>query len=304
LGFTKGNILKQKRFYSKVLLFGEHTVNIGSQALAMPLDTFGGAWSFDANASQYRLREWCNYLIELQRNSKLLLDMKLEDFATDLSNGLCFVSDVPQGYGAGSSGALCAAAYDRYKNDRDTPTMAAYKQGFAQLESFFHGTSSGIDPLVCFINQPLLIVNKDMVTSVVAPMYIGEENGLFLLDTGITREASVMIKYFLQKSDNEDFMNKIKSELVVYNNLAINAFLEGHWPNLMKAAHNISAFQYEYLDHLIPSDYRQLWQKCLDSTHTKLKICGAGGGGFILGITSQKSAVKAMMKDQDVIFFF
>jgi mevalonate kinase len=296
--------LKQKRFYSKVLLFGEHTVNLGSQALAMPLPAFGGTWFFDPNAPQYRLRAWCDYLVALQQKGELLLDMRLDDFAKDLSNDLCFVSDVPQGFGAGSSGVLCAALFDRYKTEGSTYTMTAYKTGFAQLESFFHGTSSGIDPLVCYINQPLLIVNKDMVTSVVAPMYIGEENGLFLLNTGITREASVMIKYFLQKSDNEDFRHQLTSELVVYNNRAINAFLEGHWPNLMKAAHDISAFQYEHLQDLIPSDFHQLWQDCLDDQHTKLKICGAGGGGFVLGITSQKSAVKALAKDYDVIFFF
>ncbi len=296
--------MKQKRFYSKVLLFGEHTVNLGSQALALPLKAYGGAWFFDHDVPQYRLQEWCDFLRELQQNGELLLPLKLDDFDTDLKNGLCFVSDVPQGYGAGSSGVLCAALYDRYKNEDIVPAMSNLKQGFAQMESFFHGTSSGIDPLVCYLNQPLLIVNQNMATSVVAPMYIGEENGLFLLDTGITREASAMIKYFLQQSDNEHFKHKIKSELVVFNNLAINAFLEGHWPNLMKAVHEISQFQYDYLKPLIPKDFLDIWQICLESTHTKLKICGAGGGGFILGITNKKSAAKALFEKQNILFFF
>jgi mevalonate kinase len=183
-------------------------------------------------------------------------------------------------------------------------TLVAYKNGFSQLESFFHGRSSGIDPLVCYINQPLLIVNNDMVTTVVAPMYIDPECALFLLDTHIEREASVLIQWFMQQADNEGFKQRCQTELVQYNNLAINAFLEGHWPNLMKATTQISQYQYDYLKPLIPTDYHDIWQKCLQSEHTKLKICGAGGGGFILGVTSQKSAVAELLKGYDLAFFF
>ena len=34
------------RFPAKLLLFGEHTINLGSQALAVPLWRFGGKWCF------------------------------------------------------------------------------------------------------------------------------------------------------------------------------------------------------------------------------------------------------------------
>jgi mevalonate kinase len=34
---------------------------------------------------------------------------------------------------------------------------------------------------------------------------------------------------------------------------------------------------------MIPEDYRPLWQKGLETGDFSLKLCGSGGGGFILG---------------------
>lgn len=278
-------------------------MNLGSQALALPLPLFGGHWAIDKTKPQYRLSAWANYLRQLQLNETLMLKMDLDAFENDISKGLCFLSDVPQGYGAGSSGVLCAALYDRYRTE-EKRTLVEYKNGFAQLESFFHGRSSGIDPLVCYLNQPLLIINHDMVTTVTTPMYIGEENAMFLLDTHLERDASVLIQWFLKQAENEDFKQKCQTELVYQNNLAINAFLEGHWPNLMKATAQISQFQYEHLNPLIPIVFQDIWAECLKDEHTKLKICGAGGGGFILGITKKKSEVAQLLKGYNIRFFF
>jgi hypothetical protein len=47
--------MMQNCFFSKLLLFGEHTVNLGSQALAMPLPHFKGEWNY--GGAQYDLAE-------------------------------------------------------------------------------------------------------------------------------------------------------------------------------------------------------------------------------------------------------
>jgi mevalonate kinase len=63
-------------FYpSKLLLFGEHTVLRGSQALAMPLLKYGGRWQFSTDKSkQYDLPKFWEYLKNLSENGKIAFD--------------------------------------------------------------------------------------------------------------------------------------------------------------------------------------------------------------------------------------
>jgi mevalonate kinase len=213
---------------------------------------------------------------------------------------------VPKGYGAGSSGVLCAAIYARFGLNKIAPNFynfATLKNGFAQMECYFHGKSSGVDPLICYLNEPLLITNQG-ITTVNLPMYLNQGNAVFLLDTHINRKAEPLIEWFMKSAESVDFQLNIKEKLVPQNNLAIAAFLEGHWTNLFAAAHQISDFQYRFLLPLIPSDFHSVWEKGLASEHFKLKICGAGGGGFLLGITKNFAKTKEDLKDFDLIQVF
>ena len=47
----------------------------------------------------------------------------------------------------------------------------------------------------------------------------------------------------------------------------------------------IGEFQLNYLEKLIPPAFRRVWQEGLSGDLFKFKVCGAGGGGFILGVT-------------------
>lgn len=289
-----------KKYYSKVLLFGEHTVNLGSQGLAMPLHHFEGYWSMSVDRKkQYNLLNFAHFLHHLQKSSEAIFLINIDDFISDLEAGLYFESSVPQGYGTGSSGVLCAAIYDKYAIEKIEPSFLFFnqlKKGFAQMESFFHGKSSGIDPLICYLNEPLLISALG-ITTVSLPNYLMEGNSLFLLDTHIERKAEPLIHWFMNSCEKNDFQEKIKAELAVYNNLAISAFLEGHWTNLMKATHQISEFQLQNLSPLIPLSFHTIWKQGLESDNFKLKICGAGGGGFILGVTKDFNQTKQLLKD-------
>jgi mevalonate kinase len=292
-----------KTYYSKVLLFGEHTVNLGSQGLAMPLGDYGGHWANSNDRSlQYNLVEFARYLEANQTSKEAIFQLDTEGLVADLEQGRYFKSSVKQGYGTGSSGVLCAAIYDTYGNAKLAPNFFNFNQlkaGFAQMESFFHGKSSGIDPLISYLNEPLLITTHG-ITTVSLPSYLTAGNAIFLLDTLQERKAEPLIQWFMQSVENENFKTKIKEELVAYNNIAIAAFLEGHWTNLMKAAHQISTFQLQYLLPLIPASFHSLWQQGLESDNFKLKICGAGGGGFILGISKDFNQTQQLLADYSI----
>jgi mevalonate kinase len=271
-------------FPSKLLLFGEYTVVRGSQALALPLDLYSGQWAYqktppiDANLLAFNA-----YLEKLVADGRL--DLDTEGFKNDLSKGLFFQSTIPSGYGAGSSGAVTAGILARYgKNAFDNLNAADLPQLKAILglmESHFHGSSSGLDPLVSFVKKPIFINSSQKMDIVRKP-----ENNLsiFLLDTLQPRKTEPLVKRFLELCNtNSEYKTLIDNELAPSVNEAIAAYLNSQSDTLFGIVHHISHFQYRFFDEMIPSRFKNVWLEGLSSEAFKLKLCGAGGGGFILG---------------------
>ena len=57
---------------------------------------------------------------------------------------------------------------------------------------------------------------------------------------------------------------------------------------------------------MIPKLYRQLWKDGIESNAYYLKLCGSGGGGFILGFTEDIDTAQKKLSDYqlDVIHRF
>jgi mevalonate kinase len=57
---------------------------------------------------------------------------------------------------------------------------------------------------------------------------------------------------------------------------------------------------------MIPKLYRKLWKDGIDSNSYYLKLCGSGGGGYILGFTKdlEKAQNKLSSYQLDVIHRF
>ena len=68
------------------------------------------------------------------------------------------------------------------------------KKVFGKLESYFHGTSSGIDPLICYMNLPILIENKENVDKVAIPKPEAGKGAIFLIDSGMVGETGPMVQ--------------------------------------------------------------------------------------------------------------
>jgi mevalonate kinase len=311
---TSNGKSKMKTYPAKLLLFGEHTVNTGSQALAVPLPVFSGRWNFASQLSkqelakkQMQLPQFAAHLERLRQRGELLCKLDVAAFRDALHEGLVFESNIPTGYGAGSSGALVAAVFGEwgwYSNDWTTSPehispkkILELKQALAQMESFFHGTSSGTDPLICFFQKPVLLGGHEGVKIVSlpgesAPTAAKQAATLFLLDTGIERKATPLIEYFLDKMKEKTFHDRCKSDLLPAVDAAIQSFLAGDMEKLFIETHRIGQFQLLFLEKMIPEAFRQMWQAGLDSDLFKLKVCGAGGGGFLLGITKNLEEIQ------------
>ena len=165
------------KFYAKILLFGEHTIINGSHALAAPLPNFYAEWKYYATnelakSSSQSIKELLTHLQQLKKQNLLLLELNFQTAFQELEQGLFLQSDIPKGYGVGSSGTVCAAVYQKFGIDKyDANDIGQLKAGFAQMESFFHGSSSGVDPLICYLNQALLFEGKDQFKLVEIPHY-------------------------------------------------------------------------------------------------------------------------------------
>jgi len=289
-----------KKYPSKILLFGEHIVNRGAQALAMPYPVFGGSWRYAHDlAQQQNLRALSEHLQNLNQNNNLLCHLDLDAFQKQLNEGLYFASNIPVGYGLGSSGALCAAIYDRFCLEKISPNEAEHfgelRSALAQMESFFHGTSSGTDPLICYLNQPVLIQPSGKIEMVTLPRTAPLT--FFLLDTQISRRTSPLVQYFLRRCEDEAFADRVERELVKPTNSAIANLRHANWGALFNDMLAISRFQMEALPAMTPDHFHAVWTQGLQGNLYRLKLCGAGGGGFILGCTVNWEETQSVLEE-------
>ena len=298
-----------KVYSSKLLLFGEYTIIKGSSALAIPLKKYSGSWTFsgEKNDSNQNLRKWCDYLMQ----QKFDFPVQLDRFSSDIQNGLTFQSNIPQGYGVGSSGSLVAAFAHEYV----TILQASYskknnisflKNALIQLENYFHGGGSGIDPLVCFLNCPL-IFQKNSDLKIISTDFLEKKDGqsaCFLINTHQSRKTEPLVSIFHQNCEQPNFDALCKNELAIYNNNAIHSLLKNDKDSLFNQLKNISNFQYEYFQPMILEKHFDIWKKGINSHLYYLKLCGAGGGGFILGFTQDWQATQVALNEFDLELIF
>ncbi|HMU04243.1 MAG TPA: hypothetical protein PJ990_11490, partial [Saprospiraceae bacterium] len=254
-------------------------------ALAMPFSGFAGSWDFN-DTSDVNV-EGLHRLATFLRNDADLSNLyDIKRFMYDIENGLKFVSDIPTGYGLGSSGALIAAFYDRYCN---TPTkdLVQLKSILGATESAFHGASSGLDPLVSYLNKGILIDESGVIELIDLDI---NDYGYFLIDTGISRQTEHYVDIFRQKlRQSDDFTDAVRL-LSEENKIAINACITNDKNVLWHATNKISKLQFDHFEEMIPPQFMDLWTHGLQSEAYTLKLCGAGGGGMILGMWADNNA--------------
>ena len=302
-----------EKLNSKILLFGEYSVLHNSMALVLPCDRYSGQLNFSTNETRNKYAVQSNeYLKKFSGFIASNLDenfvLEVKQFEQEIANGLFFQSNIPQGYGLGSSGALVVAIFLRYlkkakgvKDDLKGMTLdkiQQLRQSLGHLESFFHGTSSGLDPLSIILNEPILYKNHQEVLATALPPKDEEgKNVIFLLNTGIARSTLGLMARFNQLYKDPKFRNKFNSELVNITDNSINSFLNNHSAELYKNLDKLSQFQLNEMSYLIPTPFEKLAKQGLRNGDYFLKLCGAGGGGFMLGFTENWEKTKEDLKN-------
>ena len=299
--------MKGPLFYAKILLFGEYGIIKDSKGLAIPYNSYQGglkiAGEMDekARGSNTKLKAYFNYLEKLNHPG---LTLDLDRFKADIEKGLYFDSSIPQGYGVGSSGALVAAVYDKYAQDKITvlenltrDKLLKLKSVFGAMESFFHGKSSGLDPLNSYLSLPILINSKNHIEPTGIPSQKDGKGAVFLLDSKITGETGPMVNIFMNKMKNEGFRKMLNEDFARYTDACIDDFLHGNVHSLLGNVKKLSRVVLKHFKPMIPDSFHKLWQQGIDSGDYFLKLCGSGGGGYILGFTHDYEKAKEILKD-------
>ncbi|WP_321287217.1 hypothetical protein [uncultured Sunxiuqinia sp.] len=298
-----------KKFNAKLMLFGEYGVMLGAEALAVPLPYFTGSLEFsegaDISASQAELEQFVSYFIHHELNLQMNYPLNLEELQRDVEKGLFFDSDIPLQYGVGSSGALCAAIYEHYGKYRASfdvlkkkkNILSVLKKDFSVMESYFHGKSSGFDPLASFINRPVMLSGS----AITLPTFSSPEAGysVFLIDTAIQSSTSPLVRLFMEKMKNPQFKKQFNNVFIPANKLAINAFLSGNFQKLFEQLKLISNFQIENMREMIPAEFQTVWRQMQDEG-IFLKLLGSGGGGYLLAFVTDRKKLPVELKSLQV----
>lgn len=306
--------MKGPLFYSKILLFGEYGIIQDSKGLSIPYNFYNGALKTDQNpsaeaiSSNGHLRRFAVYLKNLQNQEPQLVTFNIDALKTDVQNGMYFDSSIPQGYGVGSSGALVAAIYDKYSIEKITvlenltkEKLLQLKNIFSQMESFFHGKSSGLDPLNSYLSIPILINSKDNIEATGIPTQSQTGKGaVFLIDSGIVGETAPMVNIFMEKLKDQGFRTMLKSQFIKYTDLCVENFLGGDLKSLLVNTKQLSKIALNHFKPMIPEQFHGIWQKGIDTGDYYLKLCGSGGGGYILGFTEDLDRAKKSLKNYEL----
>ncbi|WP_040247377.1 mevalonate kinase family protein [Psychroserpens mesophilus] len=309
--------MKGPLFYSKILLFGEYGIIKDSKGLSIPYNFYNGALKTDENPSQeaiksnQSLERFVSYLKDIDAE---LVTFDIETLTNDVEAGMYFDSSIPQGYGVGSSGALVAAIYDKYANDKITvlenltrDKLLKLKAIFSEMESFFHGKSSGLDPLNSYLSIPILINSKDNIEATGIPAQQTEGKGaVFLLDSGIIGETAPMVRIFMENMKQEGFRSMLKDQFIKHTDACVDDFLKGDVKSLFKNTKQLSKVVLNHFKPMIPQQFHELWKKGIETNEYYLKLCGSGGGGYILGFTEDIDTARQSLKDYklEVVYNF
>ncbi|WP_412986638.1 mevalonate kinase [Pontimicrobium sp. IMCC45349] len=309
--------MKGPLFYSKILLFGEYGIIKDSKGLSIPYSFYNGALKTDENPSEEAiksnksLKQLADHLETL--NPELVV-FDIDALKADVDAGMYFDSSIPQGYGVGSSGALVAAIYDKYAKDKITvlenltrEKLLVLKSIFAEMESFFHGKSSGLDPLNSYLSIPILINSKDNIEATGIPSQKAEGKGaVFLLDSGIIGETAPMVRIFMENMKQEGFRKMLKDQFIKHTDACVEDFLKGDVKSLFSNTKQLSKVVLNHFKPMIPQQFHELWKKGIETNEYYLKLCGSGGGGYILGFTEDIDKAKHSLSDYklEVVYNF
>lgn len=273
-------MIEGKKHHGKVILFGEYTVIHSGEALATPLNRIYGRLTdkppYHPQSAKY-IKAFHQYLKGIQLPHNVILNV--DTWKENLDQGLYLDTNAIIGYGIGSSGILTASIFKRYAVLKHKLSLIQLKEVLAAMESFFHGNSSGIDPLISFMGQPIRM--HDSQIELLDGLNDAHLRQFYLYDTGIPRNTQPLVEWYKTQMGNETFAEAMTHMASLASQL-IHSLITSNLQDLTILMKQLSAHQLIHLERLIPDQVKRIWIKGLENDDYYMKLCGAGGGGYML----------------------
>ena len=92
----------------------------------------------------------------------------------------------------------------------------------------------------------------------------------------------------------------LKDQFIKYTDACVEDFVKGNVKSLFSNTKQLSQVVLSHFKPMIPSQFHDLWKRGIDSNDYYLKLCGSGGGGYILGFTQDVNRAKQALKDYNL----
>lgn len=247
---------------------------LDQRAVAVPFVRFRAHWSQRVEGSDPIQYRWLSDSIEKLAALDIL---DADRLVSDHRSGWYVASDIPTGCGMGSSGAFCAALYDRYRMYHGNDFQQIQDE-LILLESVFHSTSSGVDPMVSFMERGL-VLSAAQEPVIIDPADLNL-NSVFLWDSDMPRESRGLVETFLRKQTEPGFAHRWSQEYMPALNCLRDDLLLG--ADMSQTWRQLSELQLDMLSEMIPMHVSETWRRGLITDSYYFKLCGAGGGGYYL----------------------
>lgn len=257
---------------AKAILFGEHSVVYGKNAIAIPLLSM----KLEVNLIN-------DYIYE-NEHVKFIKQLIQNEYGIKDEIYIKIISDIPEGRGLGSSAALakaCILAFEKkYSINIDN------KKIMNKSEEYAHGKSSGLDISVILSSKPI-IFNKNK-GSEIFDFSLGAY--LLIVDTGtkgLTKNAVEYVrKNYVKYKDNIEKLGNIcdKAKDCISNNdlKELGKLMKDSQKNLKEMC-----LSTKKIDDIIES---------LDKYSFGSKITGSGMGGCVISLLKDLSCIDELKK--------
>ncbi|WP_073508054.1 mevalonate kinase [Streptobacillus notomytis] len=256
--------------YGKVILFGEHSVVYGKNAIALPLKSI----KVEANINFKYIFE-SEYIRFIKNNIIKKCDIKDEIY-------IKINSSIPSSRGLGSSTALAVAIADAFKKKYNISDEILENIIF-ESDKFAHGNPSGIDMAVIMNNKKVLFNKKEGIRDIAFKL----NAKLVIADSGIkgnTKDAVSMIakNYTEMREYIENLGNITDRVIIALKNSDLK--LLGDLMNLSQNNLKLMKLSNDVIDNLI---------NVAKENSLGAKITGAGLGGCIISLVeNEKKAIE------------
>ena len=104
----------------------------------------------------------------------------------------------------------------------------------------------------------------------------------------------------MHKMKNEGFRKMLSEEFSIHTDACVEDFLQGNIKSLFSNVKKLSKVVLTNFKPMIPATFHKVWENGIQTNDYYFKLCGSGGGGYILGFAEDFEKAKNSLKEYNL----